>query len=248
MIRAVIIEDEAENLERLVSLLDKHCPEVDLIGNATNVEDAYILIEKKEPELVFLDIQLTDGTGFDLLEKLGEIQFKLIFITAFEKYAVKAFRFSAIDFLLKPVDPDELTEAVARVIKQIDSLQKLQYEQVFNLYRDKTFNKIILRDSENIYLVDVDDIILCRAEGNYTEFKFESSPPILVSRGLKEYDDMLHDSKFMRIHRSYLINLNHLKHYKKSKGGQVVLSDGSLIPVASGKKEELFEFLKQFRG
>lgn len=248
MIRTIIIEDEAQNLERLVNLLKAHCPEIHIVGSAGSVKDSFALISVESPELVFLDIQLTDGNGFDLLMRFEEIPFKLIFVTAFERYAVQAFRFSALDFLLKPVDPDELIEAVERAKGQILSQTEVQVGQATRNYSHKEFDKIVLRDLENIHLVHLSDITHCKADGNYTEFHFINDKPLIVSKNLKDYDSILTGSGFLRIHRSYLVNMKHFKKLEKAEGGTVFLADGSALPLASGKKEDLLEYLEQYRG
>ncbi len=248
MLRAIIIEDEEQNRERLNNLLNQHCPDVEVIGDATSVKDGFKLIEQLKPDLLFLDIQLTDGTGFDLLKLFENITFKVIFVTAFEEYALKAFRFSALDYLLKPVDPEELALAVKKAEQQIESEVKLQINNASNTLSGKELDKIVLKDIESIYLVDLSDITYCEADGNYTGFHFITEKPILVSKPLKEYESFLKDSRFLRVHRSYLINLRHFKRYEKSEGGKVILSDDAEIPVASGKKEELFDFIERFKG
>lgn len=248
MIRAVIIEDEAQNLERLSNLLKIHCSEVVIAGDAPGVEKAFELINRINPELVFLDIQLTDGTGFSLLKKFEKIKFKLIFVTAYEKFAVQAFRFSALDFLLKPVDPDELIEAVNKAKEQIMDQTSLQISQASEDFQSKGFDKIILRDFENIHLVKLSEIAYCKADGNYSEFHLTGCTTLVVSKNLKEYESMLSGSGFLRIHRSYLANMKHFKKLEKAEGGTVVLSDGSELPLASGKKEDLLRYLEQFTG
>jgi two-component system LytT family response regulator len=200
------------------------------------------------PELVFLDIQLTDGNGFGLLRLFEEINFKLIFVTAYEKYAVKAFRFSALDYLLKPVDPTELTEAVRKARESIDPQLKSWVNQASHNYSDGAFDKIVLRDFERVRLVEMSDILYCEADGNYTRFHLAGAKPVLVSRIMKEYEEMLRDSGFLRIHRSYMVNLKHFRHYEKAGGGRVILSNGAEIPVGIGKREELYDYLRKFLG
>lgn len=247
MIRAVIIEDEVQNLERLQNLLNGHCVDMEVIGSAASVKAGFELINRTKPDLVFLDIQLTDGTGFDLLELFETIFFNVIFVTAFQEYALKAFRFSALDYLLKPVDPEDLVIAVEKARKQMEPEFKIQYKNALNNFTGNDYDKIVIRDLENIHLVELSDIICCSADGNYTRVHFISDKPILVSKPLKEYDALLKDNGFFRIHRSYLINLNHFKRYEKSEGGKVILSDNTEIPVASGRREELFEFINRFK-
>jgi len=248
VIKAIIIEDEEQNLERLQNLLSEHCNDINVIGDANGVKNGFELIDRLKPDLLFLDIQLTDGTGFDLLELFEIITFKVIFITAFEEYALKAFRFSALDYLLKPVDPDELVNAVNKAQRQIEPEFKIQFKNALKSIASKDFDKIVLKDSESIYLVDLSDIIYCEADGNYTRFHFILEKPFLVSNPIKAYESFLKDSLFLRVHRSYLINLRHFKRFEKSEGGKAILSDNIEIPIASGRREELFEFIERFKG
>jgi two-component system LytT family response regulator len=171
----------------------------------------------------------------------------VIFVTAFQEYALKAFRFSALDYLLKPVDSDELIDAVDKARKQIDPEFKIQYKNALNSFSSKDYDKIVLKDAENIFLVELSDISYCSADGNYTRVHLKSDKPILISKPIKDYEALLKESGFFRIHRSYLINLKHFKRYEKSEGGKVYLSDNTEIPVASGRKEELFEFIEGFK-
>jgi two-component system LytT family response regulator len=248
MIRTVLVEDEFQNLERLENLLHLHCPDVEIAGRAGSVKDAYGIIREVRPELVFLDIQLNDGNGFGLLKLFEEIDFKLIFVTAYEKFAVKAFRFSALDYLLKPVDPEELTDAVNKARESIDPQLKSLVQQASSNFSGRAFDKIVLRDFDKIHLVEVADILYCEADGNYTRFHLSGTKPILVSRYMKEYEEILRDSGFLRIHRSYMINLKHFRQYEKAEGGKVILSNGAEIPVGAGKREELYEYLRKFLG
>ena len=246
MLRSIIIEDELQNLERLSNLLISYCPNVEVLGNAANVKTSFNLIEHTKPDLIFLDIQLSDGTAFDLLNYFDRISFKIIFITAFQEFALKAFRFSALDYLLKPVDPEELVEAVSKAQTQIESEVKLQVNNASSLMANKEFKKIVLKDFENIYLIKLSDISYCSADGNYTKFHLISDKPILISKPIKDYEAMLKDSGFFRIHRSFLINLDYFKRYEKSEGGKVILSNNTILPVALGRKNDLFENIDQF--
>jgi len=248
LITTIIIEDEEQNKDRLVNLLNKHCPEIDIVGDAIGVKGAYDLIQQKNPDLILLDIQLIDGTGFDLLKLFSEINFQIIFITAFDEYALKAFRFNALDYLLKPVDPDELIVAVNRAINQIIPSLKLQLNNAAANFSSKEFDKIILKDLNNIFLVDLSEITHCKSDGNYTEFHLLKEKSIIISKPIKEYETYLKGSDFLRIHRSYLINLKHFKRFEKSEGGKVILTDDIEIPVASGRRDEIFEFFERFKG
>lgn len=248
MLRSVIIEDEAHNLNLLTSLLTRYCPEVQILGDSRHVYKAVETIQRIKPDLVFMDIQLEDGTAFDVLQLLPEITFRLIFVTAFERYAVKAFRFSALDFLVKPLDLNELVDAVRKAMTESVRGYSQQILNASHCYATQSFNKIALRDHESIHLIEVDNIVYCKADSNYTTFFFTDGKPIMVSKTIKEYELVFHDSGFLRIHRSYLINLKHLKQYLKGEGGVVLMSDESKIPVGESRKEELSAFLRNIRG
>jgi two-component system, LytTR family, response regulator len=247
LIRTIIIDDEAHIRETLSRLLLRYCPQVSLVGQANSVASGYKLIRDQNPQLVLLDIRLNDGTGFDLLKKFEVIDFKVIFVTAYEKYAVQAFRFAAVDFLLKPISPEELADAV----KKAESLIQHQFNtqlQVMeeNLKTDiRQKKKIVLRTLENIFLVDLQDITHFESDGCYTRVHKASGEEILISKMLKEFDDMLSESGFYRVHKSYLINLLHISRFEKQEGGYIVLTNGQKIPVASRKREELMELFEK---
>jgi len=199
MIKTVIIEDEEQNKVRLEKLLNNYCPEVRVVGDAGGVKSAYNLIKRQSPDLVLLDIQLIDGTGFDLLRLFDKIDFKIIFITAYDEYALKAFRFNALDYLLKPVDPEELDVAIQKAINQVTPSSKLQISNATEGFISKEFDKIVLKDFENIYLINVADIKYCKSDGNYTEFHLLNEKPIVVSKPIKEFESYLKNSEEFRI-------------------------------------------------
>lgn len=246
MLSVFIVEDEVQNLERLQNMINLHCPDLSIIGNASGVEEAYNKISELKPELVFLDIELTDGMGFDILDKFDSIPFKLIFVTAFEEYAVKAFRISALDYLLKPVDPDELIEAVEKARQQIGTELLKQVNNASKNINSHDIEKIVLKDLNNIYLVKIADIIYFEADGNYTRFHLTNGKSLIISRPIKEFESLLKGNRFMRIHRSYEFNLDHFLRYEKTDGGTVVLSNESKIPISSNKKDELFDFINRY--
>jgi two-component system, LytTR family, response regulator len=247
MLRALIIDDEAHMRDSLTRLLARHCPQVTVAGTAGTVAAGITAIQELHPDLVLLDIQLEDGTGFDLLNALPSIDFKVIFITAYDQYALQAFRFSAVDYLLKPVNPEMLAEAVGRAAQLIREHQNLEMqalkENLKNIgHQDK---KIILKTSENIYLLSLNSIICCESESNYTTVHTSDREKILVSKTLKEYDDMLAGCGFYRVHKSYLINLAHIKRFEKQEGGYLILTNDMKIPVASRKRDEMLELLER---
>jgi len=253
MINALIIDDEKDCRVSLIHDLKTYCPQIKVIGEAEGVKQGIELINKLNPDLIFLDIQMNDGTGFDLLETLKTnnteskpFSFHIIFTTAYDQFAIKAFKYSAIDYLLKPILSEELIAAV----------EKLKYNYLHNELLDSltvllenkkrgtnSFSKIILNVGECVEIHRVEDIIRCESEGNYTNFYFKDKKKLMVSRTLKEFDEMLSSQGFFRIHQSHLINVNYLVKYNKSDGGYAVMSDGSQAPISRNKKEEFVKLL-----
>ncbi|MFL2582741.1 MAG: LytR/AlgR family response regulator transcription factor [Flavobacteriales bacterium] len=247
-ISAIIVEDEipvAKSLETLLNLNDN----VTIAGMAHNISDAKKLIVSKQPNLVFCDIQLGKSeTGFDLIEQFSEAAFKLIFVTAFNEYAIKAFKYNAIDYLLKPVDPEELEEAIKRATKQIkyeEPPKEIEYLlKMIHSPNDKP-KKILFKTSEQIKAVNIDTIIRLESESNYTSVFLKDGKRLLVSKSLKEYSDILEERNFFRSHQSHLINLEFFDVYEKQDGGYIRLKDGTTIPVSKRKKSLLFELLER---
>lgn len=251
MITAILVDDDSNLREGMKALLSRYAPEIKILGEAENVSDAVSVIDGLNPQVVFLDIQLADGTGFDILEKLteknGKIASQVVFITAHEQYAIKAFRFSALDFLLKPVDPEELQKVIEKIkntIKKDDTFSHI--DLLLENIRKKVdnFKRIALSTSDGIHLFEVSDIIRCESTDNYTTFHIRNSKPILISKTLKEYEELLAEHGFERVHQSHLINLNYLKSYIKKDGGYVVMADDSNLPVSQRKKDRLQELIK----
>lgn len=251
MITAVLVDDDSNLREGMKALLSRYAPEIQIFGEAENVTNAVSVIDQLNPQVVFLDIQLADGTGFDILEKLteknGKIASQVVFITAHEQYAIKAFRFSALDFLLKPVDPEELQKVIEKIkntVKKNDTFSHI--DLLLENIRKKVdnFKRIALSTTDGIHLFDVSDIIRCESTDNYTTFHIRNSKPILISKTLKEYEELLSEQGFERIHQSHLINLAYLKSYIKKDGGYVIMSDNSNLPVSQRKKDRLQELIK----
>ncbi|MDQ6843891.1 MAG: LytTR family DNA-binding domain-containing protein, partial [Bacteroidota bacterium] len=222
-IKALIIDDELPSRNFLKKMLEQYFPEINVAGQASTVEQGLEGIKKNHPNIVFLDIQMKDETGFDLLNQLPEINFALIFTTAFDKYAIKAFRFNAIDYLLKPIVTEELIEAVNKVKQRTISMQSASKEQVKQLYHDiknpqAIHDKIAVPTIEGFIIIPVNEIVYCHASSNYTEFHLTDKRCVLSSYTLKQYDEMLTGQSFFRAHRSYLINLAHVKMYRKGEG------------------------------
>lgn len=247
MLRTLIIDDEAHIRDTLVSMLNDYCPQAKIVGEANSVAAGILAIRNKIPDLILLDIKMDDGTGFDLLQAFDTINFKIIFITAYEKHAIEAFKFSAVDYLLKPVNPEKLAEAVLRAekmvqktfLKQLDALSE-------NINPANTQNKkIVIKTSDNIYLLNTREIIHCESDDCYTIIKSVNEEKIVVSKVLKEYDELLSNHGFFRVHRSHLVNLQHIKRFEKQEGGSVVMSNNKKIPVSSRARARLLELFER---
>ncbi|TDX84849.1 LytR/AlgR family response regulator transcription factor [Epilithonimonas xixisoli] len=252
MIKAVLIDDDGNLREGMKMMINLYAPEIQIVGEADSVKTGTELMETAKPDIAFLDILMNDGTGFDILEKLnekfGNVNSHIIFITAHEEFAIKAFRFSALDFLLKPVNPEEL-QSVLKKIKNVIHQNRdsrnigLLLENIQK--KSEGFKKIALSTSEGIHLFEIKDIIRCESEDNYTKFFIKNHKPVMISKTLKEYEEMLKDQGFERIHQSHLINLNELKSYIRKEGGFVIMSDDSQLPVSQRKKERLQELISK---
>ncbi|HTD40466.1 MAG TPA: LytTR family DNA-binding domain-containing protein [Mucilaginibacter sp.] len=248
VIKAFIVDDEFQSRNLLIKMLQQYFPEIRVTGQAATVEEGLEGIRKYQPNIVFLDIQMKGETGFDLLSRLQEINFALIFTTAFDKYAIKAFRFNAIDYLLKPIVADELVEAVNKAIQRGRSAQSASKIQVEQLYQDmknpqKIHDKIAIPTGEGFIVVPVNEIVYCHADSNYTRFYLSDKKCILSSYTLKQYDEILTCQSFFRAHRSYLINLAHVKMYRRGEGGEIVMSNGHEIELSRTHKDEFMHLL-----
>lgn len=248
IIRALIVDDEKAARDALASIIALEHPDVQITGKATGVEDGYRKIEEFRPQLVFLDIMMTDGSGFDLLKKFERINFKVIFVTAFDDYTLEAIRFSAFDYLLKPVNTRELREALERFKENLTETDDLSLKmQAFINNHDaeeKSKKKIVLKTSDSIYLVPISGIIRCEAYSNYSWVYAEEKQKLLISKPLKHFENMLGDYGFLRVHQSHLINLSHLMRIDKVDGGMVVLSDNIPLPISTRKREQVFRILE----
>ena len=242
MIRAVIIDDMLHAQEMLKSDLSSVCPDVEVIGCATGVVSGAKLLKNLDIDLLFLDIELEDGTGFDLLEILPNIAFKIIFTTASDQHAIKAFRFSAIDYLLKPIDKFELKEAVEKIAQ--DSKDKVDV-LLDHWTTEERSNRLALHNSDRILIAEISDIVRCESENNYTTFYFLDGSNFLVSKTLKSYENILSNHGFLRVHQSHLINLTQVEAFEKSEGGYLLMRDGSQIPVAVRKRTLLMEAIEK---
>ena len=226
--------------ELIYALIQKHCKNVEVVATADSVKSGMQVIKQYKPDIVLLDIKMHDGTGFDLLNKVKPVDFQVIFISAYEEHALKAFKFSAVDYILKPIDSNELIAAIKKAEEAISPLNGLHHLDVLetNYSSDnRETKKIILKTLDSIYAVNVKDIVRCESDTSYTQFFLNDTRKILISKPLKEYDELLSEFGFFRTHQSHLINLDFFEQYKKADGGFAIMKDGTAIPVSSRKKD-----------
>lgn len=245
--KALIIEDEQKSREMLATLIKKNFSEVTLVGEGKNVAEGVELIKTLQPDLVFLDISMPDGTGFDVLEKVQGLKFEIIFTTATDKHALKAIKYSACDYLLKPIDIEELKVAIEKVLSKkstsIPSMENLQF-LIQNLKRaDDNYSKITLPTGNAYEIVNIKDIVRCEADGSYTNFFLSGGKKLMVSASLKHYEDLLPANDFIRIHHHHLINMNHVVRFLKIDGGYAIMSDNSQLEISRRKKDAFLERL-----
>ncbi|MGB0523539.1 MAG: LytR/AlgR family response regulator transcription factor [Flammeovirgaceae bacterium] len=244
----LIVDDNANMRSALKTQLAQLRVGYEHIYEAGNVASGLQAIQAYHPDLVFLDVEMPDGTGMDLLQQVTHHHFQLIFITAFDHYAIEGFKFSAIDFLLKPIQEDQLIAALEKVEAQAQSKHVQQQLAVLNAHLQglrQGEKKLVLKDQENIYFVKIGDIIRCTSDGPYTHFYLENGEQLLISKTLKSYDKLLTDFGFFRSHHSHLINLYRIKKFNKTDGGYLVMEDGAIVPVSARKKEGLIQRIKQ---
>ncbi len=242
----MIVDDEPDNLVTLKKMLAQYCPEITVIGEAASGDEAISLIRKLQPQLVLLDIEMPGTNAFDMLNQLRPINFEVIFVTAFAGYAAKAFRYSALDYLLKPVDIDDLRQAIQKAaVRSMEKSYNGRLEALLNsTLAGNTFSKIAVPTVDGLVFYPVEDVICCLAKGMYTEMDLYKEKTQLLTSTLKEVEEILPSGVFCRVHNSYLINLNHIKKYYKGKGGYVEMSNGRTIEVSFRKREE---FLSRFK-
>jgi len=244
MIQAIIVDDEQHCIDRLSSLLRQfHAGTIQLLASVSSVKEGIKAIKEHQPGLIFLDVQIHDRTGFDLLRECGSINFKVIFTTAYDKFAIQAIKFSAIGYLLKPIDEDDLQEA-------LNKLQEISTEQTSlmagvienNLQQHAKKKRLTIPTGNELLFLNIEDIIRCHSDVNYTTIFKTDKQKIVVAKTLKEFEELLSDQNFFRVHNSDLINLNYIKSYNKGKGGSVLLTDGTELEVSTRRKED---FLKK---
>jgi len=248
-LKVFIVDDEYQSRNLLDKLLQEHFPGIIVTGQASNVQEGIAGIYAHKPALVFLDIEMNGETGFDLLRKVENRNFQIIFITAHDSYALKAFRYNAIDYLLKPIVLDELKEAVSKAVNQLSAKRIASDAQLENLVQSmrdpkKVNDKIAVPTADGFVLISVQEIVYCRANGNYTEFHLSGGKSLLSSYTFKQYHELLEEQNFFRAHRSYLINLSHVKMYRRGEGGTIIMNDGSEIELSRQNKDAFLQLFK----
>ncbi len=247
-ITSILVDDIPEAIEMLSNDIENNHPEIEIIGKASSVVEAAKLLQKTQPDILFLDIMLGDGTAFDLLEIVHNLQSKIIFVTASDEHAIKAFKFAAIDYILKPYANEDLANSIKKAKEYIQpNKEQLSILQESIKYSNITPQKISLHTSEKIIVVQLSEIIRCKSDNNYTTFYLDTNQKILVSKTLKYYADMLKEFQFLRVHQSHLINIKYIKEFIKSDGGYLILKDKSNIPVSVRKKNEVIETLNKLK-
>lgn len=247
--RALIIEDMPQAVAVLEADLATYCPEVEVTGVAHSVVSAAKLLRQQKPDLIFLDILLGDGTGFDLLEIFPGLDARIIFVTASDEFALRAFRYAAVDYLLKPIEPEQLQDAVRRAQKQIGGTREsLSVLQEAIARPDVLPSRISLHTQERILVVEVDQIVRCEADDNNTRFLLASGEKVFVTRTLKHYEQLLEGHGFMRVHQSHLVNFRYVRGLEKKEGGYLLLKNGDTVPVSIRKKAEVIALITQIVG
>lgn len=245
--RALIIDDEPRARKTILQIIRLYTPSIQVVGEANSVTSAVEAIQQHQPDLLLLDIQLKDGNGFDILAKTKETPLHVIFITAFNEYALNAFKVAAIDYILKPVDPEDFVQAITKVKQQV-AHEKL--EERIELFWQRmeakrpALQKITLKTMDSIYVIRVEEIVYCQGEGNYTTFNLSNQREIVVSKNLREYEELLPKQQFLRTHQSFLINLEHISRYDKIKQMVLMGQSNTSVPVSTRKRESLLRFLK----
>jgi two-component system LytT family response regulator len=244
MLTTVIIDDEKKARNALRQMIEMSGAEIAILAEADGVVSGLEAIQKHKPDILLLDIKMRDGSGFDLLKKLSSVKSKIIFVTAYNDFAIEAFKFSAIDYLLKPVDPGDLANALRRAEETLEREKNNSYlESLVENFAGtaKQMKKIALKTANHIYILNISDILFCKSDGNYTEFHCADGKKAMVSKSIGEYEEMLGDYNFIRVHHSYLINLTHVVRFDKNDGGSVIIKNGESIPVSGRKRDVLID-------
>lgn len=245
MKKIVIIDDENRTRELIARMIDSFGFDVVTIPEGENVQSGIEAIEKHQPDIVFLDIQMPDGTGFDVIRSIDNKTFEVIFITAHEEFAIKAIKFSALDYLLKPIDSTELKAALEKALDTIDEKKETsQFEALQKNIQPNEKRRLVLKTQESVHVVELDQIIRCEADRNYTSFFLKDNKKILVSKTLKDYETLLSAHNFLRVQQSHLVNIEYVDRYDKKNGGAVVMKDGSEVPLSPAKRDLFFKRLE----
>ena len=246
MIRSIIIDDEEKAREGLRIILEKYCPDIEIVASCEKPEVGLKKIEELKPELVFLDVQMPRMSGFDLLDKIGEINFEVIFITSYDKYAIKAIKFSALDYLLKPIDIDDLVSAVER-IKEKQTKEAVNFKSLLSNMKNRSekLTRLAIPTENEIVMQDLKDIIYCEADGSYSNIHLVNDKKITVSKMLKDFENILPENDFCRIHHGSLINMAHVVKYVRGEGGYVVMTGGGHLDVSRRKKDGFIQMLNK---
>lgn len=249
MLKAIIIDDEKTSRDALMGLIARYCTNVEVVAQANGYQSGIDVIHKYKPDVVFLDVQMPDGSGFQVLEDVNEINFDVIFTTAYDQYAIKAIKFSALDYLLKPILPTDLVSALQKAEQKKNSLENNSSIKVLleNIKTNAEPKKIVLKTFDKIHVVEIDNIIRCESDDYYTRFFFKDGKTLLISKTLKEHEALLGEQTFFRPHKSHLININYIKGFQKSEGGTIIMSDDAQIPVSRRKKEKTISIIKNMK-
>ncbi|MFA5418130.1 MAG: LytTR family DNA-binding domain-containing protein [Bacteroidales bacterium] len=248
MLRTIIVDDEPNARQVIRNILDLYCTQVEVVGEAENVKQGLALLKDKKPDLVILDIRMPDGTGFDLLAKAKGMNFRFIIITAYEQYAIQAIKRSALDYIMKPINANELIEAIEKAVLTENKLENESLKldnYLHNLQRDAEEHRVVLNTLNSIYAVKIKEIVRCMADKNYTEVFLLNGKHLILSKTLKDFEEMLTEYGFFRTHQSHLINIRFIESYEKGLGGTVVMSDNSKVPVSSRRKELFLKLIGQ---
>ena len=246
MFKAVIIDDEKTSRDTMLGMLLRYCKNIEVVAEADGLNSGIEAIKKHKPHVIFLDIQMPDGSGFRLLEEIEEINFDVIFTTAYDQYAIKAIKYSALDYLLKPINPEDLITSVEKLEQKLlkghdNSNIKFLLGSLKN--PNSETKKIVLSTAEGMHIVDIDNIIRCESDDYYTKFFLKEGKMIMVSKTLKENEELLGEYNFIRPHKSHLVNLKYVKSFLKMDGGSIILTDGTYIPVSRRKKEQILNII-----
>lgn len=244
--KAIIVDDEIDAIQTLEFLLKNYCPEIKIVGKATNIFESKELIIDEEPDLVFLDVIMPRGTGFQLLGFFPERDFDVIFVTAHNEFAINAFKFSAVDYLLKPIDQDDLLNAIRKVKERMGMRQEIHYEALLDNVVSKRPRKIVVSNSEGINYINVEDIICIQADGSYSVICQTKNRKTILSKNLKEFEAMLKGYEFFRPHNSYIVNLQHVERFNSKDGGIIEMIEGFSIPISRRKKDKFLQIMNNF--